>query len=240
MTRKVKKTALGVACALLATIGAVGVVSLTKPTAKLASAEGNTFTVDVLGNAQWTATENATAYQWSYTVDGIVYPAVYTTTENGAFIGEALTRAANSAVAKNKAAEGSVTALDITLNVAPIVNGVVGAPVELTPATDITQYIDYGYETHDITEYSTDAQGDGYEFGAKSSYYSQPADNTANPDKDTSNNGQWNEPTAMHKNSLLTFGLNRVAYSSTAYYYNFGFLVERIRTQTQQMLHIIT
>ena len=165
MTRKVKKLALGVAALLATTLGAVGVVSMTKPTATPVVAEGNTFTVDVLGNAQWTATENATAYQWSYTVDGITYPgnavvdpADYITVTNGAFIGEALTQAAESAVAKNTAnADGDetvldVAALDITLNVAPIVDGVVGESVALTPAEPITQYINYGYTTYDITD----------------------------------------------------------------------------------------
>lgn len=215
MTRKVKKTALGVACALLATVGAVGVVSLTKPTAKLVAADGNTFTVDVLGNATWTATANATAYQWSYTVDGIVYPSVYTTTESGAFIGEALTRAAQSAVAKNKATQGSVTALDVQLNVAPIVDGVVGTPVELTPTEPITQYIDYGYETLDITELDERTQGDGIEIGGTNSYYSAPASGMTN----------IRSASGMEKNRLMTIGWDRTGYSSAngQYYSAFSF-----------------
>ncbi len=218
MTKKAKKVTLGIAALLAASLGVIGVGAMDSVANKVVNAAETTFTVDVLGNAKWTATADATGYEWSYTVNGEKSPT-FTTYENGANIGIALTKAAQAAVALNTDEDttNDVTKLDVSLHVAPIVNGVVGAAVSLEPATDITNYINYEYETHDITEYSTDAQGDGYEFGsAGGAYHSKPADYSA------TNNGRCYTPGAMWKNELLTFGLNRISYPNKAYYYTFA------------------
>ncbi len=216
MTKTGRKITLGVVAALATLCCAFGVTTLGNHANLYANAEAGTITVDALGNATWTLTDDdgvtitADSYQWSYAVGGTTY-GPYVTDDDGANVGEALTRAV-----KYAQANGVSDAIDVTFSVAPVTDGVAGTAATITHT--ITQYVDYGYETHDITEYTADAQGDGYELGATlDAQYTKPADKPAN------NNAGNTFQSVAYKNNLLTLGLYRVGRAANTYMTDLGF-----------------
>lgn len=212
MTKTGRKITLGVVVALATLCCAFGVTTLGNHANFYANAEAGTITVDALGNATWTLTDDdgeaitADSYQWSYVVGGTTY-GPYVTDDDGANVGEALTRAV-----KYAQANGVADAIDVTFSVAPVTDGVASTAATITHT--ITQYVDYGYEMHDITEYTALAQGDGYELGDNNldAQYRDPTD------KGDKNNSGITFPSVMYKNNLLTLGLYRVGRANKAYY----------------------
>lgn len=205
MTRKSRRVTLGVAALLTVAFGAVGISQLGGVASKSVAADDVTLTVDAIGNLDWTATDGATAYTVAYTVGSDV--TTFTTETNTANVGVALTKAVQAAK------DASASSASVTFKVTPNVSG--AATAELVYTFD--KYIDYGYSKHDITDYTKDAQGDGYEFGSEGgSYHSTPADYSA------ANNGRILAPGTMWKNDLMTIGLNRISYAHAGYYYTFA------------------
>ena len=214
MTKIGKKITLGVVAALAAICCAFGVTTLSNRANLYANADFGTMTVDALGYATWSLKDDdgaeitADSYQWSYAVGGTTY-GPYVTDDDGANVGEALTRAV-----KYAQANGVSDAIDVTFSVAPVTDGVAGTAATITHT--VTQYVDYGYETHDITEYNAIIDSDGYETGYKASKdYKNPKDlPTAYEDSDVTPGqyeGNVKLGSVMHKNDLLTFRLDRTS-----------------------------
>ena len=197
-----KKAMLGTLAFLAVAFASVGVCSLNGAMDQTVRAEDAAMTVDTLGNLAWTATSGATGYTVSYEVDGDTVS--FETESNTANVGVALTKAVKAAQADGYE-EGEKAS--VTFSVTP--NGVDGAATSTYTHT-FDKYIDYGYSTHDITEYNTDvATGYGHMFGGNSTtaYYAK-----------TNANYVENYSTAF-KNDLLTLGLVRLTpnTSSAAY-----------------------
>ena len=109
MTKIGKKITLGVVAALATLCCAFGVTTLGNRANLYANADFGTMTVDALGYATWSLKDDdgaeitADSYQWSYAVGGPTY-GPYVTDDDGANVGEALTRAVKYAQANGRCA----------------------------------------------------------------------------------------------------------------------------------------
>lgn len=159
MRRTKKNFSLGVlACGVFA-LGALGVYSLDGTKNVRANAEAlidtASFQVSTLGELSWGAVENASGYEWWYTI-GSSASTTYTTESNRVDVGIALTKAMQEAVAQNNA--NTDTSDDVGASVVFYVK-----PVGVENATaseyshSFSRYIDYGYATHDLSSIKAQA-----------------------------------------------------------------------------------
>ncbi len=147
--KSTKKIALSIAVILSVTFAAIGMSALEKPTDLTAKAEDNaTMTVDTLGNLEWEEVSGATGYEWTYTVGGVTSEK-YAAEDNEANVGVALTKAAQEARADS--AERASVQFNVTAT------GVANATT-MTYTHSFTQYIDYGYATHDFADVKASAK----------------------------------------------------------------------------------
>lgn len=145
------------------------------------------FSVNTLGYLEWTAESGATSYEVSSAY------GTFKTTETKVNVGDAIMKAVNSATADNPDAESA----SITFTVTPYVDGVAGTASEYT--YPITSYIDYSYDTIDLSESQINTDGDLLGTGSLS--------------KTNKTNGVIG---AMYKNSILLFGFNTNSQLSTS------------------------
>ena len=140
MKTRNKKLAITLTVGCAIAFGSLGINNLQMPTSQV-NANAETANVDVLGNFTWTETAGATGYTVSYTV-GSQSPVSFTAENNSANVGVALTKAI-------KAGETS-----ITFDVTPTgVDGATQTQYEYT----ITNYINYGYTSHDFASVKAQA-----------------------------------------------------------------------------------
>lgn len=157
MNKTGKKLVLTMAACLAVACGGAALHSISYGESIEARADNTAMTVDVLGNLQWNEVSGATGYTWRYTVAGKT-SAAYTAEDNQADVGIALTEAAQAAIAANNA-DGDTTndtAASVQFSVTPI--GVDGAET-MVYTHSFTQYIDYGYATHDFGDIKAQAAG---------------------------------------------------------------------------------
>lgn len=158
-----------------------------------ASAEG--MSVNMLGYLEWAEVDGATSYKVSS-----VY-GDFTVTENKANVGDAITKAA-------EAAEEEATSASVAFTVTPYTGETAGA--EMSYTYEFSSYIDYGFNTVDLSEAQKNADGSLVGDGALSKM-----------------NGTMGAIGAMYKNNLFSFGFHSNAQLSTkiaqnSYFYLFG------------------
>ena len=158
-------------------------VGLFLPNKSIANAASNTISVDFLGNLEWTETDNAIGYQWTYKI-GDKTSIEYGTQSNSVKVGKVLDEAV--AFAKDSGASSA----SVTFSVTPVLSDSLGETFSYTHSFD--KYIDYDYTTHDISE--------------EEDWYVNKSNVAEGTTKFTSGAGR-NTDNAFWKNDILTFGL---------------------------------
>lgn len=170
MRKKTRNVMLCAVSALALSLGAVGLGSMNT---RIASADAQTANVDLLGKFEWDEVAGATAYEVSYAIGEENY--TFTAESNEANVSEALMQAVNA------------SQTEVTFEVTP--KGVDGASAT-SYAKEITEYVDYAYTSHDISDYN-----------AKLKYPTKLSDITT----DSGLPAYWIS-SAAYKNDLLTLG----------------------------------
>ena len=155
MNKTGKKVVLTLTACLAVACGSVAVRSLGANERIEAHADNAVMTVDTLGNLQWDGVNGATGYTWSYTVNGKTSPT-YTAEDNQADVGIALTEAAQAAIAANNADTDTANDTPASVQFSVKAIGVEGAQ-DMVYTHTFTQYIDYGYATHDFGDIKAQA-----------------------------------------------------------------------------------
>ena len=186
-------------CGLLALsalcVGA-GALNFQKPTS--ASAVDG-FTVNRIGDLEWNAVDGATSYKVSS-----IY-GEFTVIDNKANVGDAIERAAQTAVAQNAQA----TQASVEFTITPYTDSVAGTASSFTYTFE--DYVNHGFTTRDISQAQKNANGTLVENGE----IATPANGTAGV------------VGAMYKNNLFTFAWSSNGQVSSkeannSYFYLFG------------------
>ena len=163
-----------------------------------ASADNATMSVDVFGNLVWEDVAGADGYTWTYTVGGKT-SSVYQTEKNEANVGLAIMEAVNVAKANSE------SSASVQFNVTPN-----GAGAEMVYTYPITQYVKFGYSTHDISDVN-----EVYKTSEKS----------------LEEMGSWIS-SAVYKNDLFTVALETEVELDPTYGVTFGLFCDRKSTGT--------
>ncbi len=181
MRLKIRKVTLGVAALLFVALCIGGASLLNDLESKVVKADNATMTVDALGNLEWEEVSGADGYEWTYTVGGVTSEK-YTAEDNEANVGLAIMEAVNAARADS--AESASVQFNVTAS------GVENATTMIYTHS-FTQYIDFGYSTHDISDVDID--------------YATQEISLENTLIDTAVDNRW-IPSATYKNDLFTIG----------------------------------
>ena len=155
MKNRHKKIVLGLTACISAVCGVIGFASLRGYKNIETYAENATMSIDTLGNLSWADIEGANSYNWSYTI-GAETSSIYTTEKNTVNVGIALTKAAQSAIAGNNADDDTTNdaQANVQFHVTPVGTD---AATTMTYTYTFSQYIDYGYATHDFSDIKAQA-----------------------------------------------------------------------------------